>query len=401
MSQPSAPQDLQRWQVLAAGVCALVLTIGLARFAYTPLLPVMREQAGLGPGLGGWLAALNYAGYISGALLAMRVTNAQHKFLAYRAGLVVAVISTAAMGLTQAALPWAIWRYLAGLSSAAGMLLASGLVLDWLIRRAHRPELGLHFAGLGLGIAVSGLGASLMAGHWPWDRQWLAFAALGLALLLPAWRWMPAPGGLHAAAAHAAGRSAPTARWMRAMQAAYFCAGFAYVISATFLVAILEDMPLLRGRGGWIWVMVGLAAAPAAPLWDRIAQRAGAVQALLIAYALQTVAVALPLWSHSLWPNLLGALLYGSTFVGIVSLTLALVGRRVPGHPARAMARYTVSYGVAQILAPALAGQLAAATGRYAGALVVAAALSALALLLLRVALAEDRRAATTPPAQG
>ena len=59
-----------RWRVLAAGVCALILTVGLARFAYTPMLPIMRAQAGLSDLAGGWLATFNYVGYISGALLA-------------------------------------------------------------------------------------------------------------------------------------------------------------------------------------------------------------------------------------------------------------------------------------------------------------------------------------------
>lgn len=372
-----------RWRVIFAGVCALILTVGLARFAYTPLLPVMRAEAGLSYLAGGWLATFNYAGYIAGALIAASLGDLARKFHLYRAGLVVAVASTAAMGLTDNVVLWAGLRFIAGLSSAAGMLIASGLVLNWLMRQSHRPELGLHFTGLGLGIVVSGVAVAAMVDALSWAQQWFALAALGVAFFVPAWCWMPAPaqGGGGAAALPPA---APSRRWLHLMMAAYFCAGFGYVVSATFIVAILERLPLLAGKGGWVWVVVGLAAAPACFVWDRIAHALGQIRALMLAYALQTLAIILPVVTAGAWLNVIGAVLYGSTFVGIVSLTLALIGRHFPANPAKAMARLTLSYGVAQIAAPAMAGYIAAATGGYQGALIVAAAVMIAGLLLLQ-----------------
>lgn len=384
-SGASAGGGLARWQVLAAGVCALVLTIGVARFSYTPLLPVMRREAGLGVAAGGWLATFNYAGYLSGALLAASLSDLHQKFRLYRLGLVVAVASTALMAVTTQPVLWGVLRYVSGLSSAAGMLVASGLVLNWLMRHGYRPELGVHFAGLGAGLVVSGVAVALMSGAMAWDRQWLALGVLGLAFGVPAWAWMPPPGPMPAGTAAAAGPP-PGGRWMALLIAAYCCAGVGYVVSATFLVAILEKLPLLAGRGAWIWVAVGVAAVPACFLWDRVAARTGEIPALLLAYALHTLASSLPVLSGGLAANLFGAALFGLTFVGIVSLTLALIGRRFPANPAKAMARLTVSYGVAQIAAPALTGLLAAATGSYRGAL-VGAAVAMLAGMGLLVAL--------------
>lgn len=372
----------QRRRVLAAGVCALVLTVGLARFAYTPLLPIMREQAGLTDVAGGWLATFNYAGYISGALLAAAISDLRLKYQLYRLGLVLAVLTTAAMGLTHDAVLWTLLRFVAGFSSTAGMLLASGLVLNWLIRNGLRPELGLHFAGVGLGVVISGVAVGTMASHLPWDTQWLALGALGLLLFVPAWAWLPAPAALHASQA-VPQVAPPPRRWLLLMMASYFCAGFGYVISATFIVAILVKLPLLAGWGSWAWVLVGLAAAPSSFVWDRIAQALGPVRALLIAYGLQVVSVLVPVLTDGAAWNLVGALLYGGTFVGIVSLTLTLIGRRYPANPAKAMARLTLSYGVAQVVAPAMAGTIAGATGSYAGALVVTAAVMLLGMGLL------------------
>lgn len=397
-----------RARVLLAGICALILTVGLARFAYTPLLPIMREQAGLSHLAGGWLATINYAGYMSGALLAASIADLRRKFVVYRVGLVVAVLSTAAMGLTDSVPVWAVLRYLAGFSSTAGLLLASGLVLNWLMRQGHRPELGLHFMGVGLGIVVSGLAVGLMAPQLAWDRQWVGLGLLGVCFFVPAWRWMPAPldaAGRPAASPHGAAAPAaatmkapppgPSQRWRALFSAAYFCAGFGFVISSTFIVAILVQLPLLAGRGSWVWVIVGLAAVPSSFAWDRVAAALGPLRALMIAYVLQALATVLPVLTDSAALNVAGAVLFGATVFGIVSLTLTLIGRRFPANPAKAMARATLSYGVAQIAAPAMAGTIATATGSYHGALVITAAVMVVGVGFLQALSVEERRSST------
>lgn len=378
---PQTRPELRAWQVLLGGICALVLTIGLARFAYTPLLPLMHAQVGLGLADGGLLAAINYAGYMSGALLAAWIEDPRWRHRLYSAGLPLAIAITALMGASERFEVWAVSRYLGGLCGAAGMLLGSGLVLGWLMRAGRRPELGLYFIGLGLGIVVSALGAMGMGLlQLDWARQWQGFALLGLVFLLPAWRWRPPAPPPPGPAATAAG---PGRRWLLWMVAAYFCAGWGFVINATFTVAIVERQPLLAGQGPWAWLLVGLAATPAVFLWDRVARRTGEVGALLLAFGLQIVGVLLPVMSGSLAAALAGALLYGATFIGIVSLTLALVGRHSPANPGKAMARLTLSYGVAQVSAPALTGRMVEASGGFGSALWLTAAVLVLGMLAL------------------
>lgn len=397
-----SPSEKGRYRVIFAGVCALILTAGLARFAYTPLLPIMSSQAGLSHLAGGWLATINYAGYICGALLAASMSDLGRKFVLYRIGLVIAVLSTAAMGMTEDVYLWALLRFVSGVSSTAGLLLASGLVLNWLMRRGHRSELGLHFTGVGLGIAVSGLAVAGMVEWLTWDQLWIGLGVLGVAFFLPAWCWLPAPAASQAGASKAPSMAvaAPSRRWMGLLVAAYFCAGFGYVISATFIVAILEKLPLLAGKGGWVWVIVGLAATPSCFAWDRTARAIGQIPALLLAYGLQTISIVLPVLTSSPSLNLFSAILFGGTFVGIVSLTLTLIGRCFPANPAKAMARLTLSYGVAQILAPAMAGYIATASGSYEGALVVAASVMGAGMLLL-VALGKYERRQEAGPRHG
>ena len=389
-SPDSNARPLQAAQVIVGGICGLVLTIGLARFTYTPLLPLMQAQAGLSDLAGGWLAATNYLGYMSGALLAAWIDDARLRHRLYSVGLVLSLLITALMGASGNIWVWVLSRYVGGLCGAAGMLLGSGLVLNWLMRAGRRPELGLHFTGLGLGIVVSALGAMLMAAFdWNWALQWQGFAFLGLFFLAPAWAWRPPVPPAQLAALGVS--PAPARRWMGLMIAAYFCAGWGFVINATFTVAIVERQPLLMGQGPWAWLLVGLAATPAVFLWDRVARRVGELKAMLMAFGLQAVGVLLPALSDGLVAALAGALLYGATFIGIVSLTLALVGRRSPANPGKAMARLTLSYGLAQVCAPALAGAMVHASGSYRGPLWLTAGVILLGMALLGLLMREPQ----------
>lgn len=112
----------------------------------------------------------------------------------------------------------------------------------------------------------------------------------------------------------------------------------------------------------------------------------------MIAYGLQTVSIILPVVTDSAALNVVGAILFGATFVGIVSLTLTLIGRHFPTNPAKAMARMTLSYGVAQIFAPAMAGYIATSTGSYQGALIVTALVMVGGMALLQALLNEEKR---------
>jgi predicted MFS family arabinose efflux permease len=375
-----------RYRVLLAGVFSQILCIGVARFAYTPLLPVMQQQTWLSDAQGGWLAALNYAGYMLGALAAASIRSIRLKDTLYRVTLLLAVFSTAGMALAESFWLWAAMRFIAGFSSSGAMLLASGLILHWLISHQQRGELGIHFAGLGIGILVAALAVELML-HLAldWQAQWWGFTALAAVVLVPAWRWLPRPDKPIAGTADSAPREVtpPTGTFMRLMLAAYFCAGYGYVISATFIVAIVEREPLLAGAGNWTFALVGLAAAPTVMLWDLVARRIGYLGALITAMALQVVGIVLPALTSSLAGVLLSAVLYGGTFLGCVSLVLTMAGRLYPQSPARLMGRMTLAYGTAQIIAPALTGMLAEATGHYNLGLWLAGGFVALGAVLL------------------
>ncbi len=383
----------ERLKVLSAGIFSLLLTFGVARFSYTPLLPLMQQQAGLGLAEAGWVAALNYAGYLCGALVASLISDLVLKDKLYRIGLVVAILSTLMMGLTADPLVWMASRFIAGLSSAAGMLLGTGLILNWLIRHNHRPELGIHFGGIGLGISGCAVAVWLMSGAFDWREQWFAFAAIGCLLIVPALAWLPAP---DTSAVTKTGvpmhDNPPSPLFLGIFMASYFCAGFGYVISATFIVAIVDGLPGLAGQGALAFLAIGLAATPAAFNWDLIARTTGDINALILAAILQIVGIIMPVAVGGLYATLFGALLFGGTFIGMVSLVLTMAGRYYPTRPAKMMGKMTLSYGVAQIIGPAMVGWLATRLGNYSIGLSIAAGVMAVGVVLLVILKRVEKR---------
>lgn len=378
------PNQADRLKVLSGGVISLILMLGIARFTYTPLLPIMLDQAGLGLSEGGWLTAVNYLGYLSGAIAASLISDLVLKDRLYRIGLVVAVVSTLGMGLTENIWLWSFYRFIAGLSSAAGLLLGSGLILNWLIRHGYRSELGIHFSGVGLGIAFGAIAVELMRHHLDWRDQWLMLSLMGSVMAIPAWTWLPPPDSSQVThSGEVMVDAPPSRRFQQIFMAAYFCAGAGYVVSATFIVAIIDELPGLSGLGAWSFFILGLAAAPAAILWDLVARRTGDINALIIAFVLQTVGILLPLINHSPIMAMAGALLFGGTFIGIVSLVLTMAGRYYPTRPAKMMGKMTISYGIAQIVIPAITGLLAERSGSYSDGLYLATAIMTVGTLLI------------------
>ncbi len=366
-------QQTSRLKVLISGICSLILTVGIARFAYTPMLVVMQSETWLDDVSGGWLATYNYIGYFLGALLATTISDLKLKDTIYRIGLILAVITTAAMAFTENMLLWSVLRFFAGLGSAAGLLIGSGLLLNWLMRHNHRSELGIHFSGLGLGIAISTLILHLLENNFNWSEQWFVLSILGLMLFIPAWFWLPRPEQVSLKTTDKQlVDSPPSKQFLYLMLAAYFCAGVGYVVSATFIVAIVERQPSLQGQGWLAFFIVGLAATPACIIWDRLARKIGTMNSLFIAYCLLTVSIIWPLFQESLFSVLFCAGLYGATMIGIVSLVLTMAGRFYPTKPAKLMGKLTLSYGLAQIGAPAISGMIAQSTGSYNYALIMA-----------------------------
>jgi len=384
---------LTKPRVYFAGICSLMVTVGVARFSYSLLLPIMQNNAGLTESGGGWLATTNYMGYMLGVLLAASLHNLNHKYYLHRVYLILSIITCAAMVITTDMITWAVLRFIAGICASGGMIIASGLILKWLVNNNHRAELGIHFSGVGLSIIVTSLLVEVMlAMSANWQQQWLALAVMAAMFAIPAWLWMPHPSADGQARATAKDNP-PSKNFTSLMMLAYFCAGYGYVVSSTFIVDIVEGVESLQGQGGLAFILIGLAATPAALIWDRIARSIGYLKALLAAYILQAVGIILPAINDTLPVVILSALLFGGTFIACVSLVLTMAGKFYPSNPAKFMGTMTLAFGAAQIIAPVCTGYLAEAFGNYNLGLYLSAAIMVIGAIFVLGLLGIERGA--------
>ncbi|MBL4900344.1 MAG: YbfB/YjiJ family MFS transporter, partial [Colwellia sp.] len=251
--------ELTKSRVYFAGICSLIVSVGVARFSYSLLLPIMQNDTGLTESGGGWLATANYMGYMLGVLLAASLHNLNHKYHLHRLYLILSVVTSAAMVMTTDIVTWAVLRFIAGICASGGMIIASGLILKWLVKNKHRAELGIHFSGVGLSIIATSLLVEVMliiAADW--QQQWLALALMAAIVAIPAWLWMPHP-STDSQAGIMVKDNPPDKTFKSIMMLAYFCAGYGYVVSSTFIVDIVEGVEGLEGQGGFAFILIGLA----------------------------------------------------------------------------------------------------------------------------------------------
>jgi MFS family permease len=389
---------------------ALAAGMGVGRFVYTPILPLMHAGAGLSAGAGANLATANYIGYLVGAIAGILAPALVRSRALLRASLVVLTGTLAAMPATHDTAVWFALRLLAGVTSALIFVIAVSSLLSHLREHpAHLP--GWAFGGVGAGIALSGLLVLVLRPVADWRAAWWASAALAAVLAVAAWNLRPeAPRATTPATTATTVTTATTAttvttattatadsghgshtgagarirthRWFTALFASYTLEGIGYIIAGTFLVAAIEQSspgPL----GGGAWVLVGLAAVPSSALWARLGRRWSRPDLLLAALVVQAVGIALPALIGGAPAALLSAALFGATFIGVSTLALA-TGAHLE-FP-RSVALLTAGYSVGQILGPLVVAPLL--HHGYQQALILAAAVvlvAAAAAAVLRV----------------
>ena len=349
---------MKQWRLAGQGAAALAGGMGIGRFAYTPILPLMHSQAGLSPRLGAALATANYTGYLAGALAAVVVPRLLHSRWALRLSLLILAATLALMPLSPSL--WLGLRLVAGIASALVFVIAVNAVLP----RLQSHHVGWTFGGVGAGIAVSGM--VLVGGSW--RTAWWITALLTVACAIPAW--------------HLTGSSAPAtvaggtrSRHFTALLTSYTLEGIGYIIAGTFLVAAINETA--SGPAGTsAWIVVGLAAVPSTALWARLGRRWSRSALLMVALLVQAVGIALPAVLSSVAAALVSAALFGATFLGVANLAIALgTELRVP----HAVAILTTGYSLGQIVGPLAVGPLL--HNGYHQALLVSAGVVALAAI--------------------
>ncbi len=378
--RPATPSDPVPTAI--GGLIAMAVGIGIGRFVYTPILPSMIAETGLSKSVSGLIASANFAGYLLGALLATRSSLPGPARTWLPGALVLSAATTTAMGLTTSVAAFIALRLAGGIASALALILSSAIVLGRMTE-ARRPGLvSLHFAGVGVGIAVSAAVVSaLLATGAGAGAMWIAVGAVSAAGAAAVAWLMPPPAPPAAAAPPADGAQSGA---LRRMVVAYGLFGFGYVITATFLVAIVRETAAIRALEPVIWILVGLGAAPSIALWSALGRRIGTARAFAVAALVEAAAVlASVVWSSPVG-ICLSAILFGGTFMGLTALGLQRARELATGDPRRAMAAMTSAFGIGQIVGPLMAGLASDLLGGFVVALLGAAGALVLAALLVR-----------------
>ena len=360
-----------RWAVVVAGAVALAVAMGIGRFAFTPLLPMMLHDGVIDLASASWLASANYLGYLAGALLCTfqpwiwarlpRLPPVQAPWMV-RAGLLATGGLTLGMALPWPA-AWPLLRFAAGVTSAFVFVYVSGWVLSQMARLQAPALGGVMYTGPGAGIVVSGLFASVLV-QWQWHAAgaWLLFGVLAFVLSALVWRTFGRGETVRPAAAHAAGTALASephsALEVGVLCGAYGIAGFGYIVTATFLPVIARAA--LPGSP-WLdlfWPIFGVGVFCGALIASRL-RVSGDLRLLLAAsYAIQAAGIAVGVWSPSLAGFAVGSLMLGLPFTAITFFAMQEVRRLRPALAASFMGLATAMYGVGQIVGPPLVALL-------------------------------------------
>ena len=363
--------------VALGGMAALAVAMGIGRFAFTPLLPMMQRDSGLSLTAGGWLAAANYLGYLSGALSAVwiRVTPT----VMVRLGLFLTAALTFAMGLTHWLPLWLLLRGAGGVASSWVLVYAAAWALPLLAQWNKASWSGLIFAGVGAGIAVTGLLClGLVAWHVTSSAAWRLLGGAALLLSLLVWGVTtrttaiePAGGG------HPPTKGLRWTPYMRCLTACYGVFGFGYIIPATFLPVIAQRAFHDPHVVGLFWPIFGLAAFLSTVAASSLSGRFEDRRILVWGFTLQALGVTAVAVSPTLFGTAVCAVLVGGTFM-VITMQGLREARRIGGHSAsRLMSVMTAAFALGQIIGPLFATFLVRRSGSFRESLLTAAVLMA------------------------
>ncbi|MCE2866128.1 MAG: YbfB/YjiJ family MFS transporter [Burkholderiaceae bacterium] len=378
-------------RIAIAGALSLAVAMGIGRFAFTPLMPIMLQEGLLDIAAASWLASANYLGYLVGALLCTFQPALWARWswptlpssTMVKVGLTLTCALTAAMAIDITA-AWPGLRFITGITTAIGFVYTSTWCLAHLAR-LHRPTAGgIVYMGPGIGIACSGLLASVMVQvAWPASWGWIAFGVLALIITVLVWPVFRHDDGLQkTSVAHAVTDSGGTQTEKATLVIAYGLAGFGYIITATFLPVMARAA--LPGSV-WLdlfWPLLGIAVACGALLASRIPARIDQRRLLLGCYLMQSLGVVIVNWVPTLTGFAIGSVLVGLPFTAITFFAMQL-GRQL--HPQSAPAIIGLlsgAFAFGQIIGPPVAAAMLARASNHATGFAWAIDVAAISLLL-------------------
>lgn len=350
-AQPTVRATSAGWAAVA-GFAASLVGIGLARFAYTPLLPAIIGAHWFDPSKAAYLGAANLAGYLAGAIFGRSMAAKTSTVFMLRAMMLLASLAFFACAWPVSFAWFFAWRFLSGTSGGALMVLAAPTVLAHVPPSRRGLVAGIIFMGVGVGIAASGTLVPLLL-QQGLGETWVGLGVISLVLTAIAWRGWPRGDAPVANATHTR-RAAPNGT-LKALYVEYALNAAGWVPHMIFLVDFVA-----RGRGEGLqvgaqyWVLFGLGATVGPLLVGVVADRIGFGRALRLSFLVEAFSVAVPaLGLGTVW-LMISSVIVGAFVTGTVPLVLGRVHEILAHHPAQQSSAWqtaTVGFALFQAVA--------------------------------------------------
>ncbi|PHO18799.1 MFS transporter [Malaciobacter molluscorum LMG 25693] len=335
--------------IIIAGIFALIIGMGVARFSFTSLLPSMLESR-IDISFAGVLASINYFGYLLGAIFAIFIKSIKQKVLFFRIGLFLSITTTLLLGLDTNDFLWIVSRFIAGFGSSMLMVIGSSLVMSRLKFEDKTKAMGIHFSGIGFSMVVSDIISRVVLNYSSWQYSWFALTILAVILSFYCFYILDEQKSENFTKIKT--NAVKFDSFIFVLIFSYFTVGIGFVVQATFLPDIINSIKGLEGLGSNSWLLAGVAGIPSCIIWMRLAYKFGSSNIILVCMFLLIISILIPTFTNNMFFNLLSAFLYGATFIALVALFLNLGGIIAKSNPAFLMGALTSSYGIGQISAP-------------------------------------------------
>ncbi len=330
--------------------------MGISRFGFTPIIPLMQRDIGVTEWDIAVMASMNYLGYLLGAYISRTEWIRRHLRVCLGGGILVSLLLLVAMPLTLNNFLWAFLRLFAGFLSAILFVVASSVTLG----QGRNDWAGYLYSGVGIGIAFTGIFVPIFDAFGDWTISWYGLALGGSLFGIVAWYTLSK---VIYDKTGETGKSQSRNCFIRDYQwyvllLSYGLEGIGYIITATFIVQMINSMPELSHIANQSWVLIGLAAIPSTYLWALLAKKTNIKVSLILAFALQAMGILLPVILPNQLSTLIGGALFGGTFMGITSLSITLAQQLQPKAQMQAIGELTTVYALGQIIGPIVAAYL-------------------------------------------
>lgn len=343
-----------RWVVGATLTMAAALGIG--RFAYTPVLPDMVTAFGWSFAQAGDVASANFFGYMTGALLAPRLTASPQARAWFALSLMGTVLTTCLGAQAELYAQWLALRFVSGVASALCLVIVTTHLMRVLADHQGSRLGNVHFAGVGLGILVC-MAVVYVPGQVA--GQWLRMGLLAGLLCFAAWLLLRGGPWQTVQTVSSATDTARGSERLWRLIVGYGFFGFGYVVSATFVVAMAASIDASTFDAKSVWVVVGAALVPSVYVWQWLANRFGLLLALKAAYLVESVGAVIAGVAESYTLLFAACVMLGGTFGAITALGLSAARAIDPNRVAYAVSSMTMAFALGQLLGPAVSGRMA------------------------------------------